>query len=118
MEHLKSLIDDKTRAILVNSPSNPCGQVFSRAHQLEIIKIAEAYKLPIVSDEVYFGLVYDEESEFVSMGHLTKDVPIICCSSLSKTHCLPGWRIGWIIVYNNHGYFDKVLEGLRNHSEI
>ena len=74
---MKSLIDGKTRAILVNNPSNPCGSVFTKEHQLEIIKVAHEYKIPIISDEVYYGLVYDEEKEFHSFGNLTKDVPII-----------------------------------------
>lgn len=59
------------------NPSNPCGSTFSKEHMLEIIKVADEFKLPIVADEVYYGLVYGEDSEFHSFGNLTKDVPII-----------------------------------------
>lgn len=78
---LRSQIDDRTKAILINNPSNPCGSCFSRAHQMEILKVAEDYKIPIISDEVYYGLVYGDDSEFISMGNLSKDVPVIVRSS-------------------------------------
>jgi tyrosine aminotransferase len=85
---------------------------------LDIIKVADEYKIPIVADEVYYGLVFDEESEFHSFGALTHDVPVICCGAISKIYCVPGWRVGWAIVYNNHGYLDKVLVNLNKHSMI
>lgn len=50
---MRSLIDNKTAAIIVNSPSNPCGSVYSAQHLRDILAIAEAYKVPIISDEVY-----------------------------------------------------------------
>ncbi len=74
---MKKLVDSNTRVILVNNPSNPCGSVFTKQHMLEIIDFANTYKLPIIADEVYYGLVYDEKSEFHAFGDLTKDVPII-----------------------------------------
>ncbi len=49
MEELESLIDDKTVSIIVNNPSNPCGSVYSRDHLINIIKLAEKYKLPIIA---------------------------------------------------------------------
>lgn len=57
LEHLESLIDDKTVAILVNNPSNPCGSVFSREHISDIISLAEKFKLPIIADEIYGDMV-------------------------------------------------------------
>jgi hypothetical protein len=44
---------------------------------LEIIKVADEYKLPILADEVYYGLVFGENSEYHSFGNLTSDVPVI-----------------------------------------
>jgi tyrosine aminotransferase len=70
-------VNENTRALLVNNPSNPCGSVFSKKHMLEIIEFADTYKLPIIADEVYYGLVYDGETEFYSFGDLSKDVPVI-----------------------------------------
>jgi tyrosine aminotransferase len=74
--------------------------------------VANEYRLPIISDEVYYDLVYEEGKEFHSFGNLTHDVPVLCCNSLSKIYCLPGWRLGWVIVYNNHGYFDNVIQNM------
>lgn len=85
---------------------------------LEILDVANYYKIPIISDEVYYGLVYEDDAEFISFGNITKDVPIICVGAISKIFCLPGWRCGWSIVYNNHGYFDKVIENLHKHAMI
>jgi aspartate/methionine/tyrosine aminotransferase len=44
---------------------------------LEICEVANKYKVPIISDEVYYGLVYDDETEFVSFGNVTKEIPVI-----------------------------------------
>ena len=52
------------------------------------------------------------------MGHLTKDVPILATGSISKIYLLPGWRCGWVIAYNNHGYFDKVIDNMGKHAMI
>jgi len=57
LAQLESLIDEKTVTIIVNNPSNPCGSVFSKTHLLNIIKLAEKYKLPIIADEVYGEMV-------------------------------------------------------------
>lgn len=118
LEHLKSQIDSKTKAILVNNPSNPCGSCFTRQHMEEIIAVADEFKLPIIADEVYHGLSYDPERPFVSFGNLSKNVPVIACGAISKVYCLPGWRCGWSIVYNNHGYFDDVIDAFLKHSMI
>ena len=50
---LEELIDEKTAAIVINNPSNPCGSVFSRSHLLEILRVAERNKVPIIADEIY-----------------------------------------------------------------
>jgi len=68
LEHLKSQITPKTRAILINNPSNPCGSCFTAEHIQEILAVAEEFKIPIISDEVYYGLSYDPERPFISMG--------------------------------------------------
>jgi len=118
LESVKRQIDSKTKAFLVNNPSNPCGSSFSRKHQQEIIAVANEYKVPIIADEVYYGLVYEDDAEFVSMGNMTKEVPIICTGAVSKIFALPGWRLGWTIVYNNGGYFDDVIDNLHRHAMI
>ena len=118
MEHLKSQITEKTSCILVCNPSNPCGSCFTKEHMLEIIAVADDYKLPLICDEVYYGLSYDPDRPFYSFAHLTDTVPMICVGSLAKIYCVPGWRLGWMIVYNRGGYLDLVLDNLGKHSMI
>jgi tyrosine aminotransferase len=57
---METLIDENTVAILVNNPSNPCSSVYSKQHLLDIIKLAEEYKLPIIADEVYGDMVMND----------------------------------------------------------
>ena len=84
----------------------------------EILALAEEYKIPLICDEVYYGLSYDPERPFISFGQMTTTVPVICTGAISKIYCLPGWRCGWTIVYNNSGYFDDVINNLGKHSMI
>lgn len=59
LDHLESLIDDKTTAILITNPSNPCSSVFSKDHLLRILDVAERHRLPIIADEVREVLLVD-----------------------------------------------------------
>lgn len=118
LNDLKSKITSRTKAILVNNPSNPCGSCFTKEHMEEILAVAEEFKIPIISDEVYYGLSYDPERPFISFGNVTKTVPVITTGAISKIYCLPGWRCGWTIVYNNSGFFDEVLANLNKLSMI
>ncbi len=118
LANLRSQITERTRAILVNNPSNPCGACFTAEHIQEILAIADEFKIPIIADEVYYGLSFDPERPFVSIGKSTSTVPVICTGALSKIYCLPGWRCGWTIVYNNGGYFDDVIERMNMFSMI
>lgn len=113
-----AIIPGKTKAILVNNPSNPCGSCWSEEHMRKILAISKELKVPIISDEVYYGLSYNEERPFISFGNLDNETPIICTGALSKIYCVPGWRCGWTIVYNRGGYFDKVIDNLGKHSMI
>lgn len=53
LSHLESLIDENTAAMIVNSPSNPCGSVYSKEHLKDILQVAENFKVPIIADEIY-----------------------------------------------------------------
>ncbi|KAF0984306.1 hypothetical protein FDP41_007483 [Naegleria fowleri] len=113
LDHVKSLITDKTRAIIVNNPSNPCGSVYSAEHISEIIQLAEEYKLPIVADEIYADMIFDESNKFVRMAELTETVPILSVGGIAKQYLVPGWRIGWICIYDKQGYLNLVRDGIQ-----
>lgn len=84
---------------------------------MDIIALAQEYKLPLLCDEVYYGLVFPGHS-FESFANLTDDVPMICINSLSKVYQVPGWRCGWIIIYNRHGYLDIVKDHITKYLRI
>lgn len=73
LNHLEGLVDEHTAAILVNNPSNPCGSVFTHEHMVEILKLAEKLKLPIIADEVYYGMAYDKSTKFIPFAHVGAD---------------------------------------------
>jgi len=93
---LESKVSDRTKLILVSSPNNPTGNMFSR-EELEIVaEVAKARDLLVLSDEVYEKLIYDGLSHysiasFPGMGDRT-----ITANSFSKTYAMTGWRIGYI----------------------
>lgn len=96
LEHLESLIDIKTRAILLNTPGNPCGNVFSKEHILDILEVAYRHKLPIISDEVYEFFTFPGV-KFHSVASLSKNVPVLTCSGLSK-------RCDFVLKFALHRY--------------
>jgi len=101
IDHLESLIDSKTAAIIYNNPSNPCGSVYSEDHIEEVLRIAEKYRIPIIADEIYEDMIFSE-SKFFSIASLTREVPVLSCSGISKSFLLPGYRCGWIIIHDRH----------------
>jgi aspartate aminotransferase len=93
IDELENLVSRKTRAIVVNSPSNPTGGVFPSAIVDKIVAFAERHDLTIVSDEVYEEIVY--EGAFASFWGRTDRVVIV--NSFSKTLAMTGWRIGYLV---------------------
>jgi len=92
IEGVKAAITRRTKAIIVNSPSNPTGCVFSRETVKALSDIAKDHKLYILSDEVYDGFVY--EGEHLSFAKFHDDTIIV--NSFSKSLAATGWRIGYV----------------------
>jgi arginine:pyruvate transaminase len=93
---VEAAITPRTRAILLNSPSNPTGAVFNAEEVAAIGALAKKHNLWIVSDEVYATLVHG--NHVFTSPFFDKDLEerVIVCSSVSKSHALPGFRCGWI----------------------
>ena len=66
LEDLQRKIDSNTAAIFLNNPSNPCGSVYSEQHLRDILAVAEKYRLPIISDEIYDGMVSEPLEDTVT----------------------------------------------------
>ena len=96
LDHIRSLINDKTRALVVIDPNNPTGAIYPEPMRKALIELAESHGLVILADEVYGDLSYD--GPVPPMAALDNDAPIISYSSLSKAYLAPGWRAGWMAV--------------------
>jgi len=95
-DSLKEAISPKTKAIIINSPSNPTGAVLSIDELEQIGRIAKENKLMIISDEPYEKLVYDEKTHF-SIGAIDgMNGNVLTVNSFSKTYSMTGWRVGYI----------------------
>lgn len=94
-DQLESSISDKTKAILVCTPSNPSGKVFTRAELERVAEISQRHDLLVITDEVYEYIVFDE-AEHVSMASLPGMFErTITIGAATKTFFVTGWRIGW-----------------------
>ncbi|MGL5417196.1 MAG: pyridoxal phosphate-dependent aminotransferase [Clostridium sp.] len=93
---LKENVNEKTKAIIINSPNNPTGTIYSREELLEIAKFAEEKKLIIISDEIYEKLIYDN-NEHISIATLTQYAyeNTIVINGVSKSSAMTGWRVGY-----------------------
>lgn len=108
---LKSLIDKRTRAIIVNNPPNPSGIVVTKIQLEAILQIAYEKRIPIIADEVYGTMTYNG-AKFYPIATLKPKVPVLTCDGIAKRYLLPGWRLGWIIIHDRYAALHCVRDGL------
>jgi len=89
-------VDDRTRAIFVNSPGNPTGWTMSSDQQRALLDFARRRGLWIMADEVYARLIYSRPVAPSFLEHATADDPLLVLNSFSKPWAMTGWRIGWL----------------------
>jgi N-succinyldiaminopimelate aminotransferase len=95
LDALRAAVTPRTRLILLNSPHNPTGSVFSRAELTQIAELACEHDLLVISDEVYEHMIY--AGEHVPIGSLPgMRERTVSISSAGKTFSFTGWKIGWI----------------------
>lgn len=115
VEHIRSLINANTRALVVIDPNNPAGVVYPSEVRRQLIALADEHNIPLLADEVYGDLAYD--GPVPALASLDHDAPIISFSSLSKAYLAPGWRAGWLAVGRNErlngvlGAIKKLADG-------
>lgn len=113
-EQLSAAITEKTKAVIINSPSNPTGMVYTTEELLALGKVCLEKGILIVSDEIYEKLIYGE-TEHVSIAQLSpelKDQTIII-NGVSKSHSMTGWRIGYAA---GNAKIIKAMTNLASHS--
>lgn len=95
-EQLEAAITDKTKALMLNNPSNPTGMIYSREELQAIADVCVKHDLYIIADEIYYKLVYDG-IEFTSIASLGEDVKerTLLINGVSKSYAMTGWRVGY-----------------------
>lgn len=92
-QEIKNTVSPKTKVILINSPNNPTGAVYSKQELKKLAEFTKEKNILIISDEVYNDLYFEEKPDSVAK-YISCSVVI---NSLSKTYSMTGWRIGWCI---------------------
>ncbi|MBR4892971.1 MAG: pyridoxal phosphate-dependent aminotransferase [Clostridia bacterium] len=94
---LEKVLTTKTKALVLNNPSNPTGMLYTKEELKEIADFAIKNNIYVISDEIYEALVYDGKESYVSIASFNdqiKDLTIIV-NGVSKTYAMTGWRIGY-----------------------
>jgi len=97
VDELRAAFNGRTRAIILNSPNNPTGKVFSCAELIAIGQLAEEFDCLIITDEIYEHIVFDGRKHIPPLTLPGLRKRCVSVNSLSKTFSVTGWRVGWVI---------------------
>lgn len=92
-EDIENLLTENTKAIILNSPNNPSGAVYSQLELEKLARILMEKNIVAISDEVYRDIYFDERPDSIA-NHMSTYVVL---NSLSKSYSMTGWRLGWCI---------------------
>lgn len=97
-EDLENAYTEKTKALILVSPSNPTGMIDSKENLQDIADFAVEKDIFVISDEIYEKLVYNENKKHISIASLNKDIQArtITINGVSKSYAMTGWRIGYV----------------------
>lgn len=110
----ESAITDKTKCLILNSPNNPTGAVYSEEEIKQIAKIAEEKNIYVISDEIYEKLVYGGEKHYsiAQYSEKMKELTIII-NGMSKSYAMTGWRIGYLAAPTQ---IAKAISSMQSHT--
>lgn len=113
-EKLAAAITPKTKALILNNPSNPTGMAYSREELEDIAQVCVANDVYVISDEIYYGLLYDGRkfTSFASLSPEAKELTILI-NGVSKSYAMTGWRIGYACANDR---IAKVMANYVSHS--
>ncbi len=111
-DQLIEKVSPKTRALILNSPSNPTGSAYSKKELERIAEFALKQELLIITDEIYEKIVFDDFEQF-SIASLSDEVKRNCVvvNGVSKAYCMTGWRIGYLAAEPNIAKAVNTLQG-------
>ncbi|GAA5908682.1 uncharacterized protein JCM6883_004137 [Sporobolomyces salmoneus] len=134
LDHIDSLIDENTAAIILCNPGNPTGTNYSAAHLKEFAALMSQRQVVVIADEVYAGLAWSVSGPrpksadaprvqgkfnagvFTPYASVCGDSPVIVVGAVSKRWLAPGWRLGWIILHDPQGVLAEIKGGLAKYS--
>ncbi len=113
-KQIRDAISPKTKALLLNNPSNPTGMLYSREQLKSIADVCMEAGIFVIADEVYSKLVYDN-NEFVSFASLSEEIKdrTIVITGVSKSYAMTGWRIGYSLANEE---ITKILSNYQSHA--
>ena len=111
VDEVRPLVSARTRAIVLINPSNPTGAIIPSETTSKFLEIAADNSLVVISDEVYRDLCFESAPSPASLLALGTRVPVITLESLSKTHMLSGWRVGWMR-FTNADSMQRLIEAI------
>lgn len=111
---LEAAITDKTKAFVLNNPSNPTGMIYSADELKALVDVCVKHDLYIIADEIYYQLVYDG-FEFTSVASFGEDVRerTLLINGVSKSYAMTGWRIGYCAANKD---LSKIMSNYLSHS--
>ena len=114
-DRLSGFLTDRTKAVIINSPSNPTGCLYSEQELSGIFEVLKDMNIRVVSDEIYERLIYDNQTgfSFASLGQKAKDMALIV-NGVSKTYSMTGWRIGYMASSDKE--LTRAIANLQDHS--
>ena len=96
-DELSAAFNNRTKAIIINTPNNPTGKVFTRAELTTIARLCQQWGVLAVTDEIYEHIVYDGAQHVAIAAIDGMASQTVTINSLSKTYSVTGWRVGWTI---------------------
>ncbi|MBO1003024.1 pyridoxal phosphate-dependent aminotransferase [Pseudogracilibacillus auburnensis] len=110
-EQLEQVITNKTKALIINSPSNPTGMMYSKDELQALGEVCIKHNILIISDEIYEKLIYSDD-EHISIAQLSNELKeqTVIINGVSKSHAMTGWRIGYAVGPTN------IIKAMTNHA--
>jgi len=96
-DELRRAFSPKTKAIILNSPNNPTGRVFTRAELMVIAELCQEFDALAITDEIYEHILYDSASHIPIATLPGMRERSVLVNSMSKTYSVTGWRVGWVL---------------------
>ena len=112
---LKKAITKNTKAVVINSPSNPTGSIYAKEELKEIGKLLSEREILIISDEIYEKIIFDGNAH-VSIASLGENIfkNTVVVNGVSKSFAMTGWRIGYLAAFNNE--LVAAIKNIQSHS--